>query len=399
MLAHRLPATSGILQRKCSCAGKSPSGDCDECRKKKLQRRGSGSGATGQPAVPAIVHDVLRAPGQPLDSNSRAFFEPRFGHDFSRVRVHTNESAAQSARAVNAMAYTVGQNIVFGAGQYQPGKEQADRLLAHELTHVLQQKDVVGNSTHAAAGLEVGAADDPSEFEAERAAAELVRTASPGPSSGDLVLRRRSMEGDPARGSTLPRRQAIALTECIDKMGDKSRDYCWQLVMSTPARQLQPGAPPSAPASATVKAGETGCEIRTGRVQVEIDQSQHPACMADCVAAHENVHVRDQGQKCQELFKLHSAAKIAGDKADLTKAPGDQQAAEDAFKKLEAAVAAYQTWFATGCKDREKSAYQAGLDKCSTPAGRCQNNKAEFNRIMNDWRGWAQNPPPTTKCP
>lgn len=89
--------------------------------------------------VPPIVHDVLRSPGHPLDAGTRSFMEPRFGHDFSGVRIHSDEHAAESARSVNARAYTVGQDVVFGAGQYAPGSMAGKRLLAHELTHVVQQ--------------------------------------------------------------------------------------------------------------------------------------------------------------------------------------------------------------------------------------------------------------------
>ena len=74
------------------------------------------------PDVPAIVHDVLRSPGQPLDGDTRAAMEPRFGHDLSRVRVHADARAAESARAVRARAYTVGRDLAFGAGQYRPGR-------------------------------------------------------------------------------------------------------------------------------------------------------------------------------------------------------------------------------------------------------------------------------------
>ena len=77
--------------------------------------------------------------GQPLPLPVKAFFEPRFGHDFSRVRVHTDARAAASARAVGAQAYTVGRDVVFGAGQYAPGTSAGNRLLAHELAHVVQQ--------------------------------------------------------------------------------------------------------------------------------------------------------------------------------------------------------------------------------------------------------------------
>src|SRR5205085_3852447 len=92
----------------------------------------------GPATAPPIVHEVLRSPGQPLDKGTRSYFEPRFGHDFSKVRVHIGAKAAESARAVNALAYTVGRNIVFGDGQnLYNGKKQ---LIAHELTHVLQQE-------------------------------------------------------------------------------------------------------------------------------------------------------------------------------------------------------------------------------------------------------------------
>lgn len=84
--------------------------------------------------------------GQPLDKATRGYFEPRFGIDFSRVRVHAKQGAALSAGSINAVAYTLGNNMVFGAGQYQPETIQGKRLLAHELTHVLQQGQGAGNS-------------------------------------------------------------------------------------------------------------------------------------------------------------------------------------------------------------------------------------------------------------
>ena len=77
--------------------------------------------------------------GQPLSRPDRAFFEPRFGYDFSRVRVHGGSAAERSARDVNAHAYTIGHNLVFGAGKFAPGTLEGRRLLAHELTHVVQQ--------------------------------------------------------------------------------------------------------------------------------------------------------------------------------------------------------------------------------------------------------------------
>jgi hypothetical protein len=84
--------------------------------------------------------DATPDSGRPLPESVRTFFEPRLGYDFSGVRVHTDAKAAESAWAVNARAYTVGRNIVFGAGQYAPGVSEGQRLLAHELTHVVQQQ-------------------------------------------------------------------------------------------------------------------------------------------------------------------------------------------------------------------------------------------------------------------
>ncbi len=81
----------------------------------------------------------LNGEGQPLSEDSRAFFEPRFGHDFSQVRVHTDTKAAEAARAVNARAYTVGHDVVFGEGQFRPASFEGKKLMAHELTHVVQQ--------------------------------------------------------------------------------------------------------------------------------------------------------------------------------------------------------------------------------------------------------------------
>ncbi len=88
--------------------------------------------------VPTVVNEVLSSPGQPLESDTRAYFEERFGHNLSKVRVHTNAKAAESALKVNAVAYTVGHNVVFGRGHYVPNTYQGRHLLAHELVHTIQ---------------------------------------------------------------------------------------------------------------------------------------------------------------------------------------------------------------------------------------------------------------------
>ena len=90
-------------------------------------------------SVPPIVHEVLRSPGRPLDAATRADMEPRFGHDFSQVRVHADARAAEAASSIGARAYTSGRHIVFGAGQNAPEAAYGRQILAHELTHVVQQ--------------------------------------------------------------------------------------------------------------------------------------------------------------------------------------------------------------------------------------------------------------------
>ena len=94
-----------------------------------------------------LMGEVLRSPGQPLDAATRSFMEPRFGHDFSRVRVHTDAAAAQSAREVGARAYTVGSHIVFGQGRWRSAPAPDRRLLAHELAHVVQQRGAVNHAS------------------------------------------------------------------------------------------------------------------------------------------------------------------------------------------------------------------------------------------------------------
>ena len=85
------------------------------------------------------ISNVRSSGGSSLDNDTRELMESRFGYDFSRVRIHTDERAAESAQSVNALAYTIGNDITFGDGQYQPNAVEGRRLLAHELTHVIQQ--------------------------------------------------------------------------------------------------------------------------------------------------------------------------------------------------------------------------------------------------------------------
>ncbi len=130
------------VQRKCAACA-SDHGLCPDCAKEeeKIQaKEAPGQTPIVTPEMQTQI-DSMRGGGQPLPESARTFFEPRFGRDFSRVRVHTNSHAAESANAVKARAYTVGRDIVFGAGQYVPVTSAGQRLLAHELTHVVQQNN------------------------------------------------------------------------------------------------------------------------------------------------------------------------------------------------------------------------------------------------------------------
>ncbi|HKP73639.1 MAG TPA: DUF4157 domain-containing protein [Pyrinomonadaceae bacterium] len=105
---------------------------------KVVRRNTTGDG--GAQLAPPVVSEASGSSGQPLDGATRAFMETRFGHDFSRVRVHNDAAAAGSARAIRSRAYTAGNDVVFGAGEYSPQSAAGRRLLAHELAHVVQQR-------------------------------------------------------------------------------------------------------------------------------------------------------------------------------------------------------------------------------------------------------------------
>ena len=172
-------ATSGttlsgqdLLQNKRAAA---PTGGRDEISQNRSTAEpraptDSGLETRNERLVPGIVREVLRSPGKPLDAATRAFMEPRFGHDFSHVRVHTDAKAAESAQALNACAYTVGSAVVFGSGQFAPETSRGRQLIAHELPHTIQQAsaDILSISP-----LTVVPPGHPTEREAD-AAAHLV---------------------------------------------------------------------------------------------------------------------------------------------------------------------------------------------------------------------------------
>lgn len=169
-----------LLQRRCACADHDGAAQCEECSKTRLQRKAAGG--LGSPRAPAIVDEVLRKPGTPLEQDARTFMEQRFAHSFADVRVHTGPDAARSARAVNAYAYTVGRDVVFAGGRYAPETAHGRRLLAHELAHVVQQRGAPARGS--GAGLQIDSSHSASEHEAERISAAVVSDRSPVNSTG-----------------------------------------------------------------------------------------------------------------------------------------------------------------------------------------------------------------------
>ena len=183
-----------------------------------------------------------------MDSRIRSFFEPRFGHDFSRVRVHTGHTAAQSARSVHASAYTMGRNIVFAHGQYSPWTDTGDRLLAHELTHAVQQR---GESGTKAVARQMLQRDVPKDKD-------------------------RKVESGESKGKK-------------DAPAEPKSEECEQF----------PG-------------GSTDCEIDpqtgipTGKVTHQVDETN--PCTRPCVEEHEAVHLKQLKTYCPDLRDCYKAA-------------------------------------------------------------------------------------------
>jgi hypothetical protein len=193
--------SNAVLQRTCACGRHTPTdGECEEVKGRKgaLQR----AAITPSPMhdVPSIVHDVLRSPGQPLDAATRAFMGSRFQYDFSRVRIHTDMRAARSARAVSALAYAVGRDVVFGTGRYAPQCEPGRRLIAHELAHVVQQDN------HSSMRVASSSPNGPAEQEASQNAGLLVSGRPRVVVSSGPALFRQPAKGQSAPASQGPKR-------------------------------------------------------------------------------------------------------------------------------------------------------------------------------------------------
>jgi hypothetical protein len=235
---------AGTLWR---CGGRDcGAGECEH-EENELHRHASGPG----PAVaPPMVHETLRSAGAPLPHGVRRDMENRLGHDFSKVRIHTDAAAGASALAVRAEAYTVGRHVVFAPGRYDPASESGRRLIAHELAHAAASPQAAPVPT---GELKVSSPDDPAERTADRVAASV--TGAPSGSNGTTqspTLHRSSFP-ETARdryqhGGPLPYREATQFMSCMDIMND--RTYCEQEVLGIQTAQAQ--APPQAPPATCV---------------------------------------------------------------------------------------------------------------------------------------------------
>lgn len=152
-----------------------------------LQRAAGNAGVSAfleEREEPSPVKDVVGSGGgQPLEEPTRSFMESRLGHDFGDVRVHTDEKASESAKAVNAEAYTVGTDVVFQSGKYSPDTSAGKHMLAHELTHVVQQKAGPVSGTPAPGGIKISDPSDSFEHHAEATADRVMSSPDAAPTA------------------------------------------------------------------------------------------------------------------------------------------------------------------------------------------------------------------------
>jgi hypothetical protein len=276
-----VPMTTKVLQRKCDCGQHTIAGDeCSSCSKKtrgRLQR----SAINYEPVkndkqAPSIVHEVLRSPGQPLDAATRSFFEPRFGHDFSHVRVHTDAGAAASAKAVDALAYTVGHHVVFDTGRHSLTTGAGKYLLAHELTHVVQQS---GGPVKAGEAIRLGSASDSFEHEASSVADGFVATGSI--KAPQIVpLRSRTLQRQTRGGARRPPDTRPRLGSCRPVQDDLRPTAPWAV--------LQRGYQARCSAAAGTVTGQIGSAV-DDILNLRMPRAPHlpdARSTVDCACAH-----------------------------------------------------------------------------------------------------------------
>jgi hypothetical protein len=203
--------------------------DCPDCKaalQRSVNAQSTASDRDDQHQAPRLDGGVkrriraARSGGQSLPESVRAYFEPRFGEDFSDVRIHRGPQADEAARSLNARAFTLGRDIVFRSGTFRPDTRAGKELLAHELTHVVQQR----SATATPQPLRVGTPGDRFESEAERIASRVVRKSEPPNASGVSVTR--STVGPRVQGIITCPYYLWKFSDTIDECEEEMEPYC-----------------------------------------------------------------------------------------------------------------------------------------------------------------------------
>jgi hypothetical protein len=207
-LAGKPDAAPRRIQRACACGGKSAQGgECEECKKKKLQRRASGNGEGSAAVTSPAARRGLESGGQPLPRPLRQHLEPLFGVDFDAVRLHDDSASHRSAASLQAHAFTYGQHVHFGAGEFAPHAPRGLHLLAHELAHTVQQRGSAPRTDASAVGdaLDLDAHDAPLERAADALADAVVagRPAAARSGAAGSVGFAARLQREARRGATL----------------------------------------------------------------------------------------------------------------------------------------------------------------------------------------------------
>jgi len=282
----------------------------------RLQRKETGArAAQGAGVAPPVVRQVLSSPGGPLDRPTRTFFESRFGRDFSQVRIHTSAQAAASARSVGARAFTVGNNIVFGSGEYAPSDPVSRRLVAHELAHVVQQQQMalppLRRACKSPAECAAPIPGDPGRFgqkaEAEGAAAE--KASNPNPQAGGDVCAKPRHKDEATNLTAIvtgegvvkpPEVSGIFINACFPPSAGAAKVAC---------KDFPGGSPPGADADKDCVEVKPETEDAAAAINKSPDRSDYGKERATKMAAgiaHEFQHARFDAK----------ASKVVADAAD-----------------------------------------------------------------------------------
>ena len=215
---RRIPATDHDAPAREGGASARPAGPHDAASLLHLQRTVGNAGVVqllederAQEADASPVHDVVgKGGGAPLDDATRGDMESRFGQDFGDVRVHTDAKASESAESVGANAYTVGSDIVFRSGHFDAGTPTGQRTLAHELSHVVQQRSGPVDGSDAPGGIRLSDPGDRFERAAESTADQVMAGASPAPASAGApaAVQREADDEDDEAAQRMVQREA-----------------------------------------------------------------------------------------------------------------------------------------------------------------------------------------------